>query len=120
MGAFPRWQPTGELNVNPVSSFRVAHVGEVLRVLSPASLAQLRMWGTAMKTGVRSLGYACILSCRETRRGEMANDLVNSADENVIATSTSQAVSPVSEDVVAVSIRGAASSVPDRLDLFMQ
>ncbi|MPC30797.1 hypothetical protein E2C01_024066 [Portunus trituberculatus] len=42
-------------------------------------------------------------------------DVVSSAEENVVAASASWAASPVSEED-----SGAASSVPDKLDLFMQ
>ncbi|MPC50791.1 hypothetical protein E2C01_044626 [Portunus trituberculatus] len=54
------------------------------------------------------------------RRAKMANDVVSSTEEMVVAASASWAVLLISEeDVVSPSISGAASSIPDKLDLFM-
>ncbi|MPD05060.1 hypothetical protein E2C01_100782 [Portunus trituberculatus] len=55
------------------------------------------------------------------RRGEMGDELVSSTEENVVAASATQAASPVlDDDAVSPSISGVTSSVPDKLDLFMQ
>ncbi|MPC51359.1 hypothetical protein E2C01_045203 [Portunus trituberculatus] len=84
------------------------------------------VWGTTVKRGsdvtvVSGVGYACRLSCWETRRGEMEEDLVSNAEENVEAASMRRDALPVSEeDAVSPSISRAASSVPNKLDQIMQ